>query len=471
MLPDALSRSKTDRFTIVLYFLLVIGGLLMIHAVERPPEGYELDYAGMLTTSFGKQLIWWLISIAAWFGINLLIDRSAWVIGAYPIYVGTVLLLVLVLLFGKEINNARSWFSLFGFTFQPGELAKFGTCLAMAAYLSQWSEKIDRPGSILNGVALWAVPTALIVLQPDPGSALVFSSFLLVMYREGLPRLLLIFGGFSALIFILGILQPPAILTSGLLMLLIVIMGFFVPRRQILWIGGAVVASAAAGFFYYQGFGWPVLLGLTLVFLASAAYHLLRKNGTVVAVASIGLIWGVLIASLANFTFNNVLMEHQQNRINAWLRPEGMDERGELYNVIQAKLAIAAGGLSGKGRYGGTMTRYDYVPEQETDFIFTAVGEAYGFMGSFVVIILFMLLLWRLSIIAERQKLTFARAYAYGVLGIILIHILVNIGMTMGLMPVIGIPLPFISKGGSSLLSFTIMIAVLLKLDRHREAV
>ncbi|WP_273446360.1 rod shape-determining protein RodA [Neolewinella agarilytica] len=471
MLPNALSRTKTDRLTIILYFLLVIGGLLMIHAVERPPDGYELDYAGMLGTLFGKQLVWFLISIAAWFGINLLIDRSVWVIGAYPIYAGTVLLLLLVLIFGKEINNARSWFSLFGFTFQPSELAKFGTCLAMAAYLSQWSEKMDRPGSILNGVALWAIPAALIILQPDPGSALVFSSFLLVMYREGLPRLLLIFGGFSALMFILGILQPPAILAGGLLMLLIFIMSFFVPRKQWLWIGGAAATAAAAIFLLSQGVGWPVLAGLLAIFIASASYHLLRKNRTVVTVAGIALVWGVLIATLANFTFNNVLMEHQQNRINAWLRPEGMNERGELYNVIQAKLAIAAGGLTGKGRYGGTMTRYDYVPEQETDFIFTAVGEAYGFMGSFTVIMLFLFLLWRLSIIAERQKLTFARAYAYGVVGIILIHVLVNIGMTMGLMPVIGIPLPFLSKGGSSLLSFTIMIAVLLKLDRHRETV
>jgi len=388
-----------------------------------------------------------------------------------PIYGLTVLLLVLVLLVGKDINNARSWFSIAGMTFQPSELAKFGTCLAMAAYLSQWREKLDRLGPVLNGIVIWAIPAALIILQPDPGSALVFASFFLVMYREGLPALLLITGAFTILIFILGILQPPGILIGGLLAMLMIIMSFSAPRRKRLWLGVSVATAALAGVLYYYGVGWPILVGLGLLYCGTAAYHFLRKNTRLVGVATAALVWGGLLAGLANFTFNNVLMPHQQERIDAWLRPENMDERGALYNIIQAKLAIAAGGLEGKGRFQGTMTTYDYVPEQETDFIFTAVGEQEGFIGASLLIIGFISLLWRISVIAERQRLPFARAYAYGVAGILLIHLLVNVGMTMGIMPVIGIPLPLISKGGSSLLSFTLMIAVLLKLDRHREEV
>ena len=468
---NPLVKSSIDRITVVIYFFLVIGGLVMIHSVGRPPDGYEQDYAGMLNTFVGKQFLWALISLVAWFVVNLLVRREVWVLGAYPIYGVTVALLILVLLIGKDINNARSWFSVAGMTFQPSELAKFGTCLAMAAYLSQWREKLDRLGSIVNGIAIWAIPAALIVLQPDPGSALVFTSFFLVMYREGLPPLLLIFGMFTAVMFILGILHPPGLLAGGLLALLMIIMSFSTRRRRKIWVAISFGTAALAGTAYYYGIGWPVLLALAVLFVGTAAYHFLRKNTRLVGVAMVALVWGCLLAGLANFTFNNVLKPHQQERIDAWLRPERLDERGALYNIIQAKLAIAAGGGYGKGRHQGTMTRYDYVPEQETDFIFTAVGEEEGFVGAFVLIAGFCLLLWRISVIAERQRRPFARAYAYGVAGILLIHLLVNVGMTMGIMPVIGIPLPFISKGGSSLLSFTLMIAVLLKLDRHREEV
>lgn len=467
----SLVKSKIDLPTVIIYLFLVLGGLVMIHSVGRPPDGYEQDLAGMLTTPVGKQFIWVIISIVTWFVVNLLIQKETWMIGAYPIYGGTVILLVLVLLVGKEINNARSWFSLAGFTFQPSELAKFGACLAMAAFLSQWREKLDRLGPILSGIAIWTIPAALIILQPDPGSALVFASFLLVMYREGLPPLLLIFGGFTALMFILGILYPPALLAGGLLTVLMLIMSFSARRRRKLWIAIAGVTAITAGTLYYLGTGWPVLVGLLLLFIGTAAYHFLRKNTQLVGVATAALVWGCLIAGLANFTFNNVLKPHQQDRIDAWLRPDRLDESGGLYNLIQAKLAIAAGGLTGKGRNEGTMTRYDYVPEQETDFIFTAVGEQEGWVGAFALLFGFTALLWRISVIAERQRRPFARAYAYGVAGIVLIHLLVNVGMTMGLMPVIGIPLPFISKGGSALLSFTLMLAVLLKMDRHREEV
>jgi rod shape determining protein RodA len=283
--------------------------------------------------------------------------------------------------------------------------------------------------------------------------------------------MILVFGIFSAVMFLIGILYPTLLLACGLTGTLLLLMAFSVPKRLRWWVVGTVSLLVMAVYAYTQGWWWQVLAALSTAFVATAVFHLVKRNTRLVALTSAALLWGVLVAFAANFTFNNVLMTHQQNRINAWLRPEGMDERGELYNIIQSKLAIAAGGLSGKGLGHGTITKYDYVPEQETDFIFSAVGEAEGFLGSLAVILGFLALLWRISVIAERQKRTFVRAYAYGVAGIILIHMLVNIGMTMGLMPVIGIPLPFLSKGGSSLLSFTMMIAILVKLDRHRADV
>ena len=471
MLPSSIDRTGIDRTTVIIYFFLVLAGMLMLWAVGRPPDGYEDGVISLLNSFVGKQFIWFVISLGAWFVVNLLIDRNFWVVGAYPTYAATVVLLILVLIIGKEINNARSWFSLAGFTFQPSELAKFGTCLAMAAYLSQWSEKLARWDTIGGGILLWAIPAGLIVLQPDPGSALVFASFFIVMYREGLPGILLFFGLFTAAMFLLGILYPTGGLTATLLCVLLGVLSFTVPRRQLLWLGGSLVLTVAAGLAYYFGYGRYVLPALATSFAGLCAYLVLRKKTQQAVFGFVTLAWGGALALLANLFFNNFLLPHQQDRINAWLRPEGMDERGALYNIIQSKLAIAGGGLSGRGLREGTMTKYDYVPEQETDFIFSAVGETEGFLGSAFVILGFLALLWRLSVIAERQTRTFARAYAYGVVGILLIHMLVNIGMTMGLMPVIGIPLPFMSKGGSSLLAFTLMIAVLLKFDRHRKEV
>ncbi len=464
----SVKKIRNDVPTVTLYAFLVIAGMMMLYSVGRPPEGYNWDLLLLLDSFVGKQFIWLLISAAAWFFINHFIDRNFWIVGSYPFYGFTLLLLVMVLIFGKEINNARSWFSLFGFTFQPSELAKLGAALAMAAFLSQWSEKLNRLGTIGSALLIMAIPAGLIILQPDPGSALVFASFLLVMYREGLPPIILVFGIFSAVMFLVGILQSTLVLACGLTGILLLLMALYVPKYKRWWFGGTLTLLAAATYACSLGWWWPVLAGLLAVFVAVAGFHLVKRNARLVVLTSAALFWGVLVAFAANFTFNNALMPHQQDRINAWLRPEGMDKRGELYNITQSKLAIAAGGLSGKGLGHGTITKYDYVPAQETDFIFSAVGEAEGFLGSMAVILGFLALLWRISIIAERQKRTFVRAYAYGVAGIILIHMLVNIGMTMGLMPVIGIPLPFLSKGGSSLLTFTMMIAILVKLDRHR---
>jgi rod shape determining protein RodA len=257
-----------------------------------------------------------------------------------------------------------------------------------------------------------------------------------------------------------------------LLSVFLALYAFSLPRRSVLWGIGAVAAGAIAWVGMQRGFGWQAVTVLAIALAGLSLYHLMHRNTRLVSIGSFFLLWGLLLTYTADYIYTNQLLPaHQHERIVVWLHPEDADPRGSYYNLLQSKLAIAAGGVSGRGLREGTMTKFDYVPEQQTDFIFSAVGEEQGFLGAGILIVIFFLLLWRITVIAERQRRTFARAYAYGVAGILLVHFLVNIGMTMGLVPVIGIPLPFISKGGSSLLSFTIMIAVLLKLDKHRGEV
>ena len=466
------TRPRTDVTTIILYLCLVLTGLVMIDSVAAPADGYDLSLADRLMTPVGKQFVWILISGVAWLAVNHLISRQFWVVGAYPAYIVTVVLLLLVLVVGKEINGARSWFALGGLTFQPSELAKFGTCLAMAAFLSQYTGRLDNLRTIVYGCLIWLVPGLVILGQPDMGSTLVFGGFLLVMYREGLSPLLFILGGFTVFMVVLGILFPFDLLLLSLLALCLLLYTLSLPRRAIPWSIAAAAAGAVALYGWQQGFATWSTVGLGILLVGVGINHLLKRNTRLVATSAFFLLWGLALTFTFNYIYTNELLPaHQHERVMVWLHPEDADPRGSYYNLLQSKLAIAAGGVTGRGLGEGTMTRLDYVPEQVTDFIFSAVGEEQGFVGTATLILLFGLLLWRISVIAERQKRTFVRAYAYGVVGILLVHFLVNIGMTMGLIPVIGIPLPFISKGGSSLLSFTLMIAVLLKLDKHRAAV
>lgn len=467
-----LGTKGTDILTFSLYLALVAIGWLMIYTTGAGLEQYPDSLAPFLfDTAVGKQTLWIFICLAAFFGIFFLFDHKIFSLLAYPSYIACMLLLVLVLVLGVEIKGATSWFRFGGFTIQPSELAKFGTCLAMAAYLNSWSNQLDNLRPIAFGMLIWVLPAALILLQPDAGSALVFSSFLIAMYREGTPPLLYLLGGFTALMFILGILYSPLLLIAGLSGVVLLIYNYNFPRARLYLLGGLLLLASGCVYLWLEGKAW-LALGLPLVTTAvMSAYFIIRQKRQLVQIALFGLVLGSSIAFTSNYLFNNVLKPHQQNRINAWLQPELLDKRGALYNLTQSKLAISAGGLWGKGLTQGTMTKFGYVPEQQTDFIFCAVGEEQGFVGSVAIIILFLALLWRITTIAERQRSTFNRAYAYGVAGILFIHMLVNIGMTMGLLPVIGIPLPFMSKGGSSLLGFTIMLAVLLKLDKYRDEV
>lgn len=456
-----------DIITFSIFLGLVAVGWLMVYAVGYE-EGYSNDFSEYLTTSSGKQTIWIGISFIV-FSLILLIDWKFWQTFAYLIYGFSLALLVAVLFVGMEIKGATSWFSFGSFSFQPSEIAKFATCLALSSYLSTYSTNLKQVSAQITAIGIFLVPAFLIILQPDAGSALIFFSFLILLYREGLPLNYYLIGLFVALLFILGLVRETWEISLALtyIGLLFLSMNF---KKKTYWLFGTLVFGGGLGYLIYSKdlVQWQVVFVALGAFLMMGTWHYFKKKRRLVGVLTTILICGSGIAYLANYAFNDVLKPHQQDRINVWLQPDKCDPHGSLYNVLQSKIAIGSGGVKGKGFLKGTMTKLNYVPEQSTDFIFCTVGEEQGFVGSFGIIGLFLLLLIRISILAERQRSNFSRHFAYGVAGIIFIHFAVNIGMTMGLVPIIGIPLPFISKGGSSLLGFTIMLAVLLKLDSNR---
>ena len=459
-----------DLVTFSLFLALVIVGWLMVFSV-----GYEefrnMEAGSFLSTSAGKQAIW--IGICGLiFAFIMLFDWKFWQTFAYPIYAFSIGLLVLVLFFGTNIKGATSWFSFGGFSFQPSEVAKFGTALALAGFLSSYSTDLKNPRSQFISLMIILAPILLVLVQPDAGSALVFLSFFLVLFREGLNPAYYVVAGVMGALLIAGLVVDPMHIALTLALLSLLIMAFSLRAKQRrYWMLG--VAALAGVSFYLTRLDYLsyVLAGCLVAVLVLGYVLYQQRNGRLAATLIFFLLAGTGLAFAANYGFNNVLKPHQQDSINVWLQPDKCDERGSLYNLVQSKTAIGSGRIQGKGFLHGTMTKGNFVPEQSTDFIFCTIGEEQGFIGTFGIIVLFLLLLFRISMIAERQRYSFARHYAYGVAGIIFIHFFINIGMTMGLMPIIGIPLPFISKGGSSLMGFTIMIAVMLKLDKHRNRI
>jgi rod shape determining protein RodA len=457
---------KMDWMTFSLYLALVGIGWLMIYTVDYG-DGYDQSWSSFLfDTLVGKQTIWIGIAFITFFFVFLL-DRKFWQTFAYPIYGLALLSLVAVLFLGKEIKGATSWFSFGGFTLQPSEFAKFATNIALAAFASTYSTNFKTIRHQLVGAIILLVPMGLILLQPDAGSALVFFGFLVVMYREGLPGWYFSVGFTASALLLLGFVFDPLYIVACILAIGALLLVWEFPRRAawLLGWGGLMVG----GIFAIQyGYFTQVLIGLGAAVLILLVTKVLQQKMRTVALVVPALVLASGLVFLSDFSFNNLLKPHQQDRINVWLNPQKSDPQGSLYNVLQSKMAIGSGGLEGKGFLKGNLTKGNYVPEQSTDFIFCTIGEEQGFIGSVGIIGLFILLLVRITILAERQRSSFARCYAYGVAGVLFIHFFINIGMTMGLMPIIGIPLPFISKGGSALVGFTILISILLKLDRHR---
>lgn len=413
--------SKIDWLVISIYVTLVIFGWLNIYAAVYDYDEEIQKGIFNLSLNSGKQLIWIATSILIIIAI-MTIDFRFYDSFSYIIYGIVVFLLIFVLFAGTKVAGATSWFSIGGLRVQPSEFVKFATALAVAKYMSKVNYKLTKFNDLFITISIIGFPAILIVLQGDAGTALIFSAFVIVLYREGLNPAILVIGILSVALFILTLVfnQVSLIIAIVVIGVLIILFGKKTWKRFL-----------------------TVVAGMVLV---------------------IGVVWSV------DYFVNDVLKPHQQNRINAWINPEA-DPLGYGWNVTQSKIAIGSGGLLGKGYLQGTQTKFDFVPEQSTDFIFCTLGEEQGWLGTTTVIILFVFLLIRIVFIAERQKETFARVYGYSVASIIFIHFLVNIGMTIGLFPVIGIPLPLFSYGGSSLWGFTLLIFILLKIDAHRMQV
>lgn len=404
-----------DWLLVVLYLLFVLMGWLNIYSAAINAEHLSIFDPSQ---KYGKQLIWIIVSSVIILVIFLM-DERFYERFSGLIYVFFMLLLFGILFFGKEVKGNRSWYALGPFSLQPSELAKFATALVMAKYLSTPSTNLKRMKDQFRAGLIIAIPILLILLQPDTGSALVFLSFVFVMYREGLPNQYVVGGALMALIFTAAILMDRLIL-SGI----------------VLAMGGLII--------YLKKRKRKPILGSLLTTIAALGF-----------VAMVNVIW------------ENVMQEHHRKRILLTLH-QIEDTRGIGYNTHQSMIAIGSGGFTGKGYLQGTQTKGDFVPEQHTDFIFCTIGEEWGFIGSVTLVVLYAIFLIRLIVVAERQRSNFARLYGFGVFSVFFFHFGVNLAMTMGLAPVIGIPLPFFSYGGSALMGFTLLLFILLKLDAHR---
>ncbi|SMG44235.1 rod shape determining protein RodA [Marivirga sericea] len=412
--------NRVDWLIITVFFILVILGWLNIYAVVYDAEESQNIFS--LDLNSGKQLAFIAGSLIIIIAIMIL-DSKFFESFAYYIFALIIVLLILVLTpLGTEIAGNQSWFTIGSFRLQPSEFGKFATALAVAKYFSSRNVRLDRFTEQIKSSLFVLVPLSLIVLQGDVGTAMVFISFIIVYYREGLPSFYVITGLSAAVIFILTLLVDQLYLTIGVIMLATIII--VINNKRL------------------KNIGITILVGVVVI----------------------GVIQSV------DYVISDVLKPHQQNRLKALVNPDA-DPLGYGWNVTQSKIAIGSGGTFGKGFLEGTQTKFDFVPEQSTDFIFCTIGEEHGWAGSFVLIVLFLVLMVRIIFLAERQKSNFARIYGYAVAGIFFFHFGINIGMTIGLFPVAGIPLPFFSYGGSSLWSFTILLFVLVKLDAHRMQV
>lgn len=412
--------NQLDLPLLALFLVLVLLGWMNIYAAVYDPETKRSVFD--LTINSGKQFVW--ICCALIIGLFILIlDVKLYIKFAYVGYVLVMLTLVGVLLFGREIAGSKSWFDLGFMRFQPSELAKMATALALAKFLGDNNTKLMRPGNLMIVLMLIGIPTGLTLLQGDTGSALVFASLSIMLYREGLPGQVLALG-----------------LLAGALLILTLFFKAYI-LELMLFIAGC---------------------GLVYILLFNRRKWKQALTTALFTAIAMGIVFSV------DFFVYKVLKPHQQKRIEVLIDPN-IDAKGIGWQVNQSKIAIGSGGFMGKGFLEGTQTKFNFVPDQSTDFIFCTIAEERGWVGSLFLITLFVVLLNRLLIVAERQKSRFSRVYAYGAASILFFHFAVNIGMTIGLFPVIGIPLPFFSYGGSSLWSFTILLFILLKLDMHRK--
>jgi len=460
---------NVDWITIGIYLAMMLIGWINIYAAVYNEEHKSIFDS---TQQYGKQLMW--IGAAIFIAVLMInTDSKFFVTFAFPIYIAIIFLLILVLFIGTTINGAKSWIQIGSFLLQPSEFMKMGTSLALARYISSYNFKMHSWKSLLALAGILFVPVGLIFLQNDTGSAIVFGVFLLVLYREGLNGIVLFFTFLTVLVFILTMILDPLITITILTVAAFLINYLLKKKLQRTLIGIGVFTGIFGSLwllnFILGGSVSPVFFILIAAVVTSGLFFtwalVLHKRSLAIL---IGIYLGSVLFSVSvDYVFHNIMEEHQRNRINELLGIQ-TDIHGTGYHVNQSKIAIGSGGFFGKGFLQGTQTKFDFVPEQSTDFIFCTVGEEWGFLGTTTVVALFMGLLMRLIFLAERNRSKFSRVYGYCVASILFFHFTVNIGMTIGLAPVIGIPLPFFSYGGSSLWSFTLLLFVFIRLDASR---
>ena len=489
-----------DWKLVICYLILVLIGWANIYASvhsSEPASIFDFD------SRSGKQFVWIITALIIGSIILFVLNPRIFEGLSVPIYLFVLALLIAVIFLGIEVKGSRSWFAFGPIRFQPAEISKISTSLLLATVMSQQGYKIGRAKDFLVTAMIILLPMMIIILQSETGSALVYVGFIFMLYREGLSGWLIFLVGMAILSFILTLTASPYIailviisvaslcicLYSGrfrwwlMIGIPLIALFSFLPSLLELWSAnllgeeGLAALAAAEGDYEAAGLVEPlvnkinplyILLGFTGLSLPVAVFTAYRERNLFSHLAVISMIAGIALVFSADFIFNDVLQDHQRKRIEVLL---GMkeDPSGVGYNVNQSKIAIGSGGLFGKGYLNGTQTTYGFVPEQSTDFIFCTVGEEWGFVGTSFVILLYVFLIWRIIRNAERSREAFTRIYGYCVACCIFMHLFINIGMTIGLMPVIGIPLPLVSYGGSSLWGFTTLLFIFIALDRNEK--
>jgi rod shape determining protein RodA len=465
--------------TVSIYVVMVIAGWFTIYAAS-----YDFDQVSIFNLSgrAGMQMIWIVISVVTGFSI-LLIEKSFYDIFAYWIYIFLIFLLIVTIFVAPDIKGSRSWLVMGPVRLQAAEFAKFATALAVARFMNGYRFELMKTKNFAVVLGLIFLPMVLIMLQKETGSALIFLAFFIMLYREGMPGTIIFTGFCTVLYFLIALkldetfwgvtpLGEYVILILSLFFIYIILYNYKKGRRTNKYIIfsslGLVVVSVVVSFFVEFNLSRVTLAILILTVLAVLVNYIRFRVLRYLYVIFFA-IFSIVYLYSVDYFFNDVLEPYQQTRVKVAL---GMidDPGGAGYNVNQSKIAIGSGGLFGKGYLNGTQTKLKYVPEQDTDFIFCTVGEEEGFFGASIIMLLFMTLIIRLIFLAERQRTRFNRIYGYSVASILTFHLAVNIGMVIGIMPVIGIPLPFFSYGGSSICAFTILLFIFLRLDaaRHR---
>ncbi len=407
---------NVDKVALFLYLILLTIGWFNIYAADHTEGQINLF---SIQTSYGRQLLFIASALVA-AAIVLMINAKVIYSFSWIIYGTAIILLLAIFLAGVEINATRAWFRIGGFAVQPSEFAKYATALALAAYISNIRTKKPAAANIYKSLLIILIPAALVIMQSDVGTTLVFTAFIFALYREGwVSGVVLFMSGVALLLFVMTMLL-----------------------NELIIIG--------------------ILAAITILLI----FIFRNRHGSTVRLIGLFVIVGVYVYSV-DFAFENILQAHHKSRIEVLIYGES-DLQGAGYNLHQSKIAIGSGGMWGKGFLQGTQTQFNFIPEQTTDFIFCTIGEEWGFFGSSVMIAIYLTLLLRLIVLAERQKSMFSRVFGYSLVSVLFIHYFINIGMTLGLVPVIGIPLPFISYGGSSLWAMTLMLFTFLKMDAQR---